>query len=465
LLGVAVVASWLVDSAAAQQAVRWQPTLETAKRVAAQTNQLLLIHFWGEGCPPCEKMEREVYTRPDVAAALQRGFVAVKVNRSYFPSTAAQFGVSAVPTDVIVTADGQLLEKYVGAASASQYIARLDRIAANWHRAGPGNAQLASRPSSEAPPTQMLTGATGGAYRPNATLSNNPYGGPPAPQDVSGSLASGAQRSPLADSSLVGPRYSAGPVADSRNLPPETNGSWPPAVRGDAPPSRPAYSPYAPQFAENAATSPPTGFQAESGYGAREPAFPHPTPQGSPEWPLASASPPPASQPGQPATRAPNLQRDPMAQTSPAVELPPGNPPLSLDGYCPVQLGEKKRWVLGNTRWGLRHEGRTYLFAGPEEQKRFDANPEAYAPAKSGNDVVLLAEEGQAVAGRREHGAWFRGKVYLFASEDTFRKFEASPEQYTQAVQESSQNTANRFAPPHPTAPWATSNRPTSGPY
>ena len=465
LLGAAVVASWLADSAAAQQAVRWQPTLETAKRVAAQTNRPLLIHFWGEGCPPCERMEREVFTRPDVAAAMQRGFVAVKVNRSYFPSTAAQFGVSAVPTDVIVTAEGQLLERHVGATSASQYIARLDQIAANWHRAGPGNTQLASRRSPAAPPTQMATRSSGGAYGPQPTLDNNPYSGPTSPRGASGSLASGVQRPPLPESTLVGPRYSTGPVADSRNPQPDSNGSRPPPAPGTARPPQPAFSPYSPSFAENAKTPQTARSQAQNGYGAREQSFSHPASPGSAGRPGVSPSLPPASQLGQPASPAPNLQQNPIAQTTPAIELPPGNPPLSLDGYCPVQLSEKKRWVLGNTRWGLRHQGRTYLFAGPEEQKRFNQRPEDFAPAESGTDVVLLTEEGRAVAGRREHGAWFRGHVYLFASEDSFRKFEASPERYAEAVQQSSPNAASRFAPPHATAPWSTSNRPTTGRY
>ncbi|NLX96505.1 MAG: hypothetical protein GXY83_10050 [Rhodopirellula sp.] len=113
-----------------------------------------------------------------------------------------------------------------------------------------------------------------------------------------------------------------------------------------------------------------------------------------------------------------------------------GNPPLAMDGYCPVELSEKERWVKGNPRWGLIHEGRTYLFAGPEEQSRFYADPNRYAPAYCGSDVVLAVEQGQEVAGRREHGAWFDGRVYLFSSEASYSRFSSDPYRYLQTMQQ-----------------------------
>ena len=101
----------------------------------------------------------------------------------------------------------------------------------------------------------------------------------------------------------------------------------------------------------------------------------------------------------------------------------------------------------GDPRWGLIHRGRTYLFAGPEERDRFDADPDRFAPVLSGNDLVLLAEEGRIVPGRREHGAWFEGqlegrfekRVYLFSSEDSLRRFDADPYRYVTVLAQSEQ--------------------------
>ena len=106
------------------------------------------------------------------------------------------------------------------------------------------------------------------------------------------------------------------------------------------------------------------------------------------------------------------------------------NPPLGLDGYCPVSLCERQQWVAGDRRWGAIHRGRTYLFAGPEEQRRFFTDPDRYAPVVSGNDVVLATEQGQAVPGMREHGVFYENRVYLFSSEASLDRFARNPDAY-----------------------------------
>jgi protein disulfide-isomerase len=123
-----------------------------------------------------------------------------------------------------------------------------------------------------------------------------------------------------------------------------------------------------------------------------------------------------------------------------------GNPPLALEGYCPVTLCEKSRWEKGNPRFGVIHLGRTYLFAGPAEAKRFYNDPEHFAPVVSGNDVVLLVEEGRTVSGERKYGGWFDERMYLFSSEFSYQKFEASPARYVAAVKKPIVTTASHSA-------------------
>ena len=53
-----------------------------------------------------------------------------------------------------------------------------------------------------------------------------------------------------------------------------------------------------------------------------------------------------------------------------------------------------------------------------------------YAPVLGGDDVVKLVDERKHVAGSRQHGAWFHGKVYLFVSEVSYEKFDKSPSPY-----------------------------------
>jgi protein disulfide-isomerase len=120
----------------------------------------------------------------------------------------------------------------------------------------------------------------------------------------------------------------------------------------------------------------------------------------------------------------------PNAPPNNGVQPPSGIPPLALDGCCPVTLVEKQQWVRGDKRWGALHQGRTYLFTGPEEQRRFLANFDRYAPVISGNDIVLAAEEQKAVPGFREHGVFYANHIFLFSSEATLQKFSSNPDYF-----------------------------------
>jgi len=117
-------------------------------------------------------------------------------------------------------------------------------------------------------------------------------------------------------------------------------------------------------------------------------------------------------------------------------DLPPDSPPLALDGYCPVTLCLNKRWAIGDVRYGAVHRGRTYLFAGPQEQQEFLTNPDRYSPVLKGNDPVLALDEHRLVPGERRYGLFCAGRIYLFSSEKTLQTFARNPQRYlAEAVQ------------------------------
>jgi protein disulfide-isomerase len=116
------------------------------------------------------------------------------------------------------------------------------------------------------------------------------------------------------------------------------------------------------------------------------------------------------------------------------VAAQPKTPPMGLDGFCPVSLCERELWAKGDPRWGVIHRGRLYLFAGPEQQQRFWANPDHYSPVAAGHDPVLALDHGQTIEGRREHGVFFEGRVYLFASEGSLQRFSQAPQRYASEI-------------------------------
>jgi YHS domain-containing protein len=106
-------------------------------------------------------------------------------------------------------------------------------------------------------------------------------------------------------------------------------------------------------------------------------------------------------------------------------------PTVALNGYCPVELNRNGRWVKGNARWTVVHQGWIYRLSGAKQRQEFLADPERFAPVNAGNDVVLMADQNRAVPGKPAHCAVYNDRLYMFSSEATQAEFNRRPERYT----------------------------------
>ena len=86
-------------------------------------------------------------------------------------------------------------------------------------------------------------------------------------------------------------------------------------------------------------------------------------------------------------------------------------------------------------KWGAIHRGRTYLFADQAARDTFLAEPDKYSPALSGVDPVLAVETQQAVPGTREFAVEYEGQFYMFASEQSLKKFWSNAEGYAKGAE------------------------------
>ncbi len=137
-------------------------------------------------------------------------------------------------------------------------------------------------------------------------------------------------------------------------------------------------------------------------------------------------------QPADPYAQTPAYGGAPPAQAPTAT--PPSGPADALDGFCCVTLVERRKWTKGDVRFGAVHRGKVYKFASQEAQQRFLANPDAFSPVIQGNDPVLALDARQIIPGSREHGLFYQGRIYLFSSEDSLKRFQASPNRYAAEV-------------------------------
>ncbi|MBN1394683.1 MAG: DUF255 domain-containing protein [Pirellulales bacterium] len=394
-----------------QQQIQLEPTLEIAQRLAGQSNRLVMIQFWAQWCVVCGRMDAEVFSQPEVAAVLNQKYVPVKINADHFPATAHRYGITALPTTVIISPDGKLLKTIRGRLETAAYLAVLNRVAAE---AEQRRAMTSARiPTGEAAATVQPNVSSTAESSQSASVPTNRYTASQPPDEPAPNMPDPRNHS----QSRYAPSHEFfSPPAVNSNVPETQNpryGNPPPAIGepSSQAPSGPAYGAQVPQ------TTAPPQRPADSAYGSQ--AAPATMPQQQPIAPSNQSPPAMAA-------------RHPAAPTD--APAPSFNPPLCLDGYCPVSLCEKQQWIPGDLRWGAIHRGRTYLFSGPEEQRRFFGDPDRFAPVGSGNDIVLAAEQGRAVSGRREHGVFYGNRVYLFSSEESLARFAEKPEVYSSQV-------------------------------
>ena len=104
--------------------------------------------------------------------------------------------------------------------------------------------------------------------------------------------------------------------------------------------------------------------------------------------------------------------------------------PYILDGFCPVELQDNERWTIGKSEFSLRYRDRFFLFSSTEAMKTFSKNPSLYTPVAMGEDVVQMIQGGQRIKGKRHYGAWYQGRIYLFATQDNYNAFAERPSYY-----------------------------------
>lgn len=426
----------------------WLASAEAARQQSLATGKPILIYFYGERCPACKVMQRDVLGRADVLEALRAQYVLMQANADQVPALAKQYGIVALPTTVAIAADGQPLDKIQGRLDAANYVARLNQTAANARRVPAGaGPQVAAAPASSPAGLPRMGDYTppmpgGYAPAPNAGPGNSPamvgplanYAPPAAPSTVQSAAIGGYHPAAPAVPPATTTQPQVYTASQGVQAIPQPSQQWP-----VAPGAVPATQ--APVTTPAAMAPPPMGdrtYQPAPGAPLSAGTQPQPAVPVAPHLPspgtgAAPSYAPPTPNPQQAPPSAPAATQQAGAIGNPSAAV---NPPLALEGFCAVELCERQRWTPGDPRFGLVHRGRTYLFAGAEQRDRFNADPDRYAPILSGTDIVLAIEQGRQLDGLRRHGVFYNGRVYLFWSEESLQRFAQRPDFYAdQALQ------------------------------
>ena len=100
-------------SLAEMSAGKWYTDLEEAKKVAAATGRRIFVDFFAVWCGPCKTLEAEVLST-DKFKAYSKQLVFLRIDVDIQKSVAAMFNIEAMPTQMVLTADGKIVDKIVG---------------------------------------------------------------------------------------------------------------------------------------------------------------------------------------------------------------------------------------------------------------------------------------------------------------------------------------------------------------
>jgi len=334
----------------AQDSIVWEKDINVAMTKARAANRLVFVHFYGDNCPPCKLMESEVFPNKQVIADMNRFFVPVRVDASLNTQLVKQFDIKAIPADVVLKPDGQLVHRRQGVISAERFAVYLNYIN---EEAGPKNTVIAQEtvPQYQQP-----------AYRQPNPSPQQPSP-PPNPWNT-------AATPPIVDANAAGPippvPFAPSPV--ERNNPVRTA---PPEV---------AASPRSPIVPLGEAQPIPEGGSTV-------------------EIPLALEGFCPVTLSTQERWQVGNplfygmyqgqIFRCVSEEALAAFSKEPAK-------YAPVAMGEdivqmvnRNKKVLGQRKFGAWFQDRVYLFSSQESLDAFAAKPEFYAEIASKYETAL----------------------------------------------------------------------------
>ncbi|MCY2980842.1 MAG: thioredoxin family protein [Planctomycetota bacterium] len=111
-----------------EQEIAWTEDYDAAVQRAASANCVLLLHFYGDYCPPCKLLDKKTFHDPSLVAAINENVVAVKINAEKRKDLATKYNVNRWPTDVYLNSNGDEIYRGVSDQDPTVYTKKIHRI-------------------------------------------------------------------------------------------------------------------------------------------------------------------------------------------------------------------------------------------------------------------------------------------------------------------------------------------------
>ncbi len=134
-----------------QSLVEWGSQLDEGLAAAQAGNRLVLVDFSADWCPPCKKMDEDVWTDASLAALVRQRVVPIRIDFDAEKKLVRRYKVGAIPTMIWADPWGNELGRQMGYVGAGTMTAVIEGLPADF---GPVAAfhDLAERSAEPAAP-------------------------------------------------------------------------------------------------------------------------------------------------------------------------------------------------------------------------------------------------------------------------------------------------------------------------
>lgn len=127
LLGAAAAGIYALAEYRPEPAFAWVRDYEQALRLSEASGRPVFVSFDASWCTYCARMDREVFTRQDVAAVL-KGFVPLRLDAGREQERMAALHLDAVPAFAVLDADGRVVARRMGYMDGTALIRWLEEV-------------------------------------------------------------------------------------------------------------------------------------------------------------------------------------------------------------------------------------------------------------------------------------------------------------------------------------------------
>lgn len=102
--------------------IYWRKSWEEATAEAKKANRPLLLELYLEGCPHCQRLDTETHADQAVAAAVNEGFIPVRLEGRSHMDLVKKLEVRGAPTTILLSPEGKEIRRFAGFLPPQEYL-------------------------------------------------------------------------------------------------------------------------------------------------------------------------------------------------------------------------------------------------------------------------------------------------------------------------------------------------------